>query len=141
MNGTTYTTSGTYNQLLPNANIYGCDSIITLNITIDAIDNTVSQNNHVLTANETNADYQWIACSDNMPVAGETNQVFTATANGQYAVIVSNGTCADTSACMTVITLQAPENTGPEALQVFLNQLRNDHRTDLIRRYTMLYYG
>lgn len=34
LNSTTYNVSGTYTQVLPNANIFGCDSTITLNLTM-----------------------------------------------------------------------------------------------------------
>jgi hypothetical protein len=34
LNGTTYSSTGIYTQVLPNANIYGCDSTITLDLTI-----------------------------------------------------------------------------------------------------------
>ncbi|MDH4471486.1 MAG: T9SS type A sorting domain-containing protein [Fluviicola sp.] len=36
LNGTTYNTSGTYNQLLAGANSAGCDSTITLNLTVNS---------------------------------------------------------------------------------------------------------
>ncbi|MBI3239345.1 MAG: T9SS type A sorting domain-containing protein [Flavobacteriia bacterium] len=36
LNGTTYNASGTYNQLLAGANSAGCDSTITLNLTVNA---------------------------------------------------------------------------------------------------------
>lgn len=35
LNSQTYTTSGTYQQVLPNANVNGCDSTINLNLTIN----------------------------------------------------------------------------------------------------------
>jgi hypothetical protein len=54
-----------------------------------------------LSAVATGVTYQWINCADNAPVAGATNQTFTATVSGQYAVIIDNGTCVDTSACFT----------------------------------------
>ncbi len=119
LNGQTYTQSSTYFDIVTNS--AGCDSVIILNLVIETVDNTVIQNDHVLISNQNNADYQWINCSDNQPIAGETNQAFTATANGQYAVIITSGTCTDTSACMTVITLQTPENKQVNALQVFPN--------------------
>ena len=37
-----------------------------------------------------------------MPIAGETNQSFTAGANGDYAVIITDGPCSDTSDCATI---------------------------------------
>lgn len=48
-------------------------------------------------------DYQWVDCdNDFAEIEGETNQLFEALENGTYAVIVSDGSCTDTSACFTV---------------------------------------
>jgi type IX secretion system substrate protein len=49
--------------------------------------------------------YQWINCSTGDSISGETNQSYTATINGSYAVIVSDGCFADTSACVSINTL------------------------------------
>ncbi|MBP6090944.1 MAG: T9SS type A sorting domain-containing protein [Crocinitomicaceae bacterium] len=49
----------------------------------------------------TGVTYQWINCAGNVPIAGATNQSFSATESGSFAVIVSNGACSDTSDCFT----------------------------------------
>ena len=81
------------------------------------IDTSVIQNNEVLTANENGPEitYQWIDCNNgNAPITGETNQSFTATVNGNYAVVISNAICSisDTSACIEVIVTSTldPDN-------------------------------
>ena len=52
-------------------------------------------------SNQVGADsYQWIDCHDMSPIAGETNQVFTPTVDGDYAVIVTVSGCTDTSECV-----------------------------------------
>jgi PKD repeat protein len=43
--------------------------------------------------------YQWIDCTTNQPIAGETNQSFTPTASGSYAVILTTNGCQSTSQC------------------------------------------
>ena len=99
--GMSYSTSGIYTELL--TTIQGCDSTVTLTITIENIDASISQNETTLTANWTGAEtYQWIDCSDNSIIAGETNSTFVTFTNGDYAVIVSSPNCSDTSACATV---------------------------------------
>lgn len=65
----------------------------------DVTVNTTMEGN--LSAAATGVTYQWINCADNSPVIGETDQDFTASVFGQYAVIIDNGTCVDTSACFT----------------------------------------
>jgi len=56
-----------------------------------------------LTADAFGFDYQWVDCDDNYSlIAGETNQTFNAASAGNYAVIMTDGTCIDTSDCYTV---------------------------------------
>lgn len=101
LNSITYNSSGMYSQTFTNS--VGCDSTLYLDLTINTIDNSVSQSGYILTAQQTSATYQWIDCNNsNQPIFGETNQSFTATANGDYAVIVTANGCTDTSACQTV---------------------------------------
>jgi hypothetical protein len=67
--------------------------------TVEAI--VVSQVDRTLSV-ETAGSYQWINCADNSIIGGETSASFTPTESGEYAVIVSQGTCSDTSDCYTV---------------------------------------
>jgi hypothetical protein len=84
----------------------GCDSAVQLYLYTDSADARVSQNGPVLTALKSNAGYQWVDCNNNyQPLIGDTLQVFTATANGNYAVIVTDGNCTDTSNCIVVNTI------------------------------------
>ena len=69
------------------------------------VSTSLSTDGATITANNTLGTYQWIDCSDNSSISGETNQTFTPSANGDYAVIVTEGTCVDTSACVTVSTI------------------------------------
>jgi hypothetical protein len=95
------TQSGSYNDTLVNAS--GCDSILTLNLTITEIDNTVTQDGNTLTANGLGT-YQWVDCNTNFSaISGETNPSFTISSSGNYAVIVNNEGCADTSACFFAV--------------------------------------
>lgn len=87
-----------------------CDSLVTLNLTIITTDETVSQTNVTLTSNQSVGTYQWIDCNGNTPITGETSQTFIATANGSYAVIITNNGCVDTSACYTVASVGVDEN-------------------------------
>ncbi len=98
--GTIYTTSGTYEDIIPNS--CGADSIITINLTVNNIDNSVTPHGDTLIANQDGATYQWIDCSDYTPIAGATNQTFIPTVSGSYAVIVTYNDCVDTSTCYTV---------------------------------------
>jgi len=102
--GAILTNSGTYIDTLTDGN--GCDSIITLNLTITIIDTAVTVSGATLSSNQNGATYQWIDCNNNnAPIAGATNQSYVATANGDYAVIVSLNGCTDTSACKKVLSI------------------------------------
>ena len=82
----------------------GCDSIVTLNLTINTVDNTTStQGNDSISANATGVTYQWLDCDNSFAIiSGATNQLFVASANGNYAVQVTQNGCTDTSACVQV---------------------------------------
>jgi hypothetical protein len=80
--------------------------LTSFNYVVDILetDTTIAQNGAVLQAINGTAQntYQWINCSTKLPINGATTNSYEATENGTYAVIVSNGSCADTSACYTV---------------------------------------
>jgi hypothetical protein len=118
-----YNTSGVFTDVLTAVN--GCDSTVTTNLTIEnPIDITTSANAETITATATGATYQWIDCNNsNLPIAGETNQSFTATANGNYAVVITQGLCSDTSACVAITTvgLKSEINNHTSAIKIMPN--------------------
>ncbi|MEJ5263988.1 MAG: T9SS type A sorting domain-containing protein [Bacteroidales bacterium] len=124
LNGETYTASGTYTQTLTNA--AGCDSIITLNLTITTVDASVTANKSSITANSGGATYQWVDCNNNYsPIVGAVNQSFTPTVNGNYAVIVTQGMCSDTSVC-TPITSVGISSLDKENINIYPNPVSNE---------------
>jgi hypothetical protein len=79
----------------------GCDSIVTLDLTINSVsDVSASISDAGLVANNPNATYQWINCDDNANIAGETSALFTPTVDGEYAVVLTENGCVDTSDCI-----------------------------------------
>jgi len=70
------------------------------------VDVTTTTTDFTIEAGATGLAYQWIDCDNSFaPISGETNQSFTATANGSYAVIVTDGACSDTSDCVVISTI------------------------------------
>jgi uncharacterized repeat protein (TIGR01451 family) len=107
--GQIYSQSGTYLAIIPNSN--GCDSTITIDLTIESIDLSISQNDFMLTADQSDATYQWLDCENgNAAISGATNQSFTPETNGEYAVFISNSVCSDTSDCIVVNGIGLAEN-------------------------------
>jgi hypothetical protein len=103
VDGNTYTTSNN-SATYTTSNAVGCDSTVTLDLTINPTpDNSITQNGASLTATQTGATYQWIDCDNfNAPITGEVNQVFFPSSTGNYAVEVTIGDCSSTSECRLV---------------------------------------
>ncbi|WP_294673537.1 LamG-like jellyroll fold domain-containing protein [uncultured Fluviicola sp.] len=107
-------------------NSLGCDSIVTLNLTIHPIpDVSTSISGITMTASETGSAYQWITCPDHILISNAISQSFTAEVNGEYAVIVDNGTCRDTSACMVINTVGLNEFANT-AFELYPNPTKKD---------------
>ena len=105
--GAIYNNSGVYTAIIPNA--AGCDSTITINLTIDSIETVgVVLNDMVLTALQaTDVTYQWVSCDNGYStIFGATQQSFDVLQyplpSGDYAVILTNNTCVDTSECVNI---------------------------------------
>lgn len=97
----TWTTTGIYNDTIPNAG--GCDSVLTVDLTINTVDNNVTQSGSNLMSDQAAATYQWLDCDNALvPVSGAVSQSYDATTNGNYAVIITSNGCVDTSNCYTV---------------------------------------
>jgi len=115
----TWTTSGIYLDTIPTKS--GCDSIITVNLTIGLVNTGVTVNNNILTANATNAHYQWMDCNTNSIINADTNQQFIPTTNGNYAVIITENSCTDTSACYLITNVSAGEILVENGVNIFPN--------------------
>ncbi|MFL5765979.1 MAG: T9SS type A sorting domain-containing protein [Bacteroidia bacterium] len=63
-----------------------------------------------ITANENGMIYQWINCITGDSIAGANSQNYTPVQNGYYAVIISDGCDADTSACVAMLTTGVNQN-------------------------------
>jgi hypothetical protein len=106
---TIYTGAGIYYLTVTNA--AGCSGSDTILVTPITGNIMTTQNGNTISASASGAIYQWIDCGNaNTPIAGATSQNYTATTNGNYAVIVSNGICSDTSACTAITGIGIHEN-------------------------------
>jgi hypothetical protein len=106
-----YSSSGSYPFTLTGSN--GCDSIITLNVTIASISEaTISDNGQgTLIATGGNVAH-WINCSNNSILLGAAGNTYTPVQNGIYAAVFFDfsNSCSDTSNCITVDYMEVTTN-------------------------------
>ena len=135
IDGNTYTQSNnTATYLLTNA--AGCDSTVTLDLTINTINNSVTQSGVTLSAIVAGASYQWLNCNNNSSIiSGETNQNYTAITNGSYAVEITQDDCIDTSTCYSIISIGIIENNFGNDLLIYPNPTNGIFSIDLGRNY------
>jgi len=107
----THSTEGIFFDILPANN--GCDSLVTTTITLNSINTAVSQAGNILSADAFANGYQWVNCDNLGPINGETNQTFTASVDGSYAVMITVGNCTSISSCFTVLSTGIHNQYGP----------------------------
>ena len=116
---TYYSNNSNARFTIPNA--AGCDSIVRLFLTITPVDVTTTNNWAMITANATGMTYQWIDCSDNSIISGETGRYFIATVNGSYKVAITDGSCNDTSDCVTLTNVGIDEGSLNTVVSLYPN--------------------
>ncbi len=96
-----YTTAGIYTDTLANA--LACDSILTTLLSVTTVNAATTVAGITISAVANGATYQWVDCDNGLAaIPGQTAQSFTPTQTGNYAVIVGENGCTDTSACTAV---------------------------------------
>lgn len=89
---------------------------------VDMVNLTASASNLVVTANQSGATYIWLDCNNgNSIISGETNQNYTATANGSYSVIINYNACHDTTNCVVINNVGINEAKNNTHLNVYPN--------------------
>jgi hypothetical protein len=97
----THNQTGSYSDTLQNRN--GCDSIVSLQLTVDSVTVQVSQPAPDTFIVAGNGNITWLNCDSNRLVEGATSDTFVPKTSGTYAAIVTYGNCADTSECFTAV--------------------------------------
>lgn len=132
--GATYTTSGTYMDTIPN--MMGCDSVITITLTVTTINAGAIVSGATCTATGLGSSFQWLDCNGMTPIAGATANVYTATANGSYCVVITNGNCVDTSGCVTVTGIGIEENAFASSITLYPNPNSGNFTINLGNTYS-----
>ncbi|MCH2232928.1 MAG: T9SS type A sorting domain-containing protein [Crocinitomicaceae bacterium] len=84
--------------------VLGCDSVEIQELIINTVDvsTTTSSNEITAVSSGPGISYQWIDCADDSEIVGETDQIYLATSDGNYAVVIDDNSCVDTSACVLI---------------------------------------
>jgi len=115
----------------------GCDSIVTTTLIVNSADTSITSNGVTLTSNASGADYQWIDCDNgNAIIPGQLGQSFAPTTAGNYAVIVIQNGCIDTSFCYAASPSSVVENTFPTEIAVYPNPATDRISINLGASYT-----
>lgn len=109
-----YSEPGVYTDIFVSEAL--CDSIVISTVEfVTEIDITLTEEDAItITSNEPtggSTSFQWINCDTGEPIDGATEQSYTATENGNYAVIISKDFCTDTSACVTISSVGLNDET------------------------------
>ena len=100
------------------------------------MDTSVTVNGTTLTAGSAGASYKWVDCNNGYaPISGATGQSYTVTINGNYAVIVTDSDCSDTSSCRNIIVIGIAENDFGGDLRFYPNPAGNYITIDLGKTY------
>jgi hypothetical protein len=92
------------------------------------MDTTITRVDSMLTAQGTANSYQWYDCNNQQIIPGANGASFTPTQTGQYAVILTENGCTDTSGCHLVVISGTELPAEPSGIQVYPNPA-DDHIT------------
>jgi len=102
--------------------VNGCQAADTVNVYVHGVYPTISLSGGTLQCDQSGGvSYQWINCSNNQPVSGATNQIFSPSQSGTYAVIMSDNMCSGISSCLVYSNVGVSENSLDEEITVYPN--------------------
>ena len=113
----------------------GCDSVVALDFILIEVDTSVVRQVYSLTANASNASYQWIDCEAGVLI-GETNANFTPQQNGSFRVEVTQNGCVDTSDCITVNNVGIGEVSLSNNINIYPNPVHDQVNIEWINGVT-----
>lgn len=121
-----YTQPGNYTNYFMAAN--GCDSIVNTALQIDSVDVALAILNDSIIAlsNVVNQQYQWLDCNSYTAIPNATNFSFLPFVNGNYAVIINQGFCTDTSYCIAFATVDVFEHQALNSFEIYPNPSKKE---------------
>jgi len=126
--------TGNYTVTL--SDYYGCDSVVTLSLTVFTVNTDVILSGTTLTSDTVDASYQWLDCNDNYsPITEAVSNSFSPVIDGSFAVQVSQNGCIDTSSCYTVTGITYIENNFGNSLKIYPNPTNGNIKIELSISY------
>lgn len=119
------TQSGYYTATAVNSD--GCIGQDSVYVSVETLSASISADlvNNILTANPSNLDYSWFNCDSNSVILNENAIDFQATVNGNYAAIVSDNICVDTTECITIFTVSNEEYNSKSSISLYPNPTKD----------------
>jgi len=115
--------------LINNTNYYAeqisvpCETVIRFEVLANlvTINSVTALAGTTITASQTGATYAWLNCTTNQIIPNATGQSYTPTVTGDYAVIITIGSCSDTSSCVSVDFVGLDNLNSDSDLKIFPN--------------------
>ncbi len=82
--------------------------------------------NDTLFSVQQGASYEWLDCNTNTIISGQSSSFYVPTANGSYAMIISNNSCTDTSVCVNITTVGIENNNLEDRIELFPNPVHSE---------------
>jgi photosystem II stability/assembly factor-like uncharacterized protein len=137
IDGVTYTTSNsTATYILTNA--AGCDSIVTLDLTINDEVATIISNGNSLVCTNLDGIIQWVDCDNaNAPIVGADNNTFTPSVSGNYAAQLDFFGCTTISNCIN-ITVSSINESSASTFTLYPNPTNDIVNLENLKAGTMI---
>ncbi|MEP6794488.1 MAG: T9SS type A sorting domain-containing protein [Saprospiraceae bacterium] len=124
--------SGTYLDTLTNK--AGCDSIITIHLTVSDLGLTITQQGDTLFGDGGVKGIFWLDCDHGFAQLA-TGEQFTPGVNGHYAISGSGFVCTDTSACFAFVMTATHTVDIDQAILIYPNPVKKVLNIDLKHKY------
>ena len=100
-----------------------CETIVRFEVSVEitTIDLGTTQSGTTITSNESGAAYAWSDCTTDQIIPNETDQSYTPTNTGDYAVIITKESCSDTSECVPISFVGLSEQQNSPRFKIYPN--------------------
>ena len=86
----------------------------------------IQNNNNVLSTPDQVSSYQWYDCNADTLISGAVSSSFTPSYNGDFAVILRNASCVDTSDCYTYLSVGLDSVNFKDKISFYPNPTRGE---------------